>query len=59
MPISLFLFILALETLTNKLRSNQDVRGIKCGEKEYLLTMHKDDMLLSLINLTTFKGITF
>lgn len=40
LPFSPLLFILVLEPLANKLRSNQGIRSFKCEEKEHLLTIY-------------------
>ena len=48
-PLSPYLFIIVLEILLIKIRSNPDIKGIKIGNKEFKLAAFADD-------LTTFLG---
>ena len=43
-PLSGYLFIIALELLSQKIRSDDQIHGIKIGEHEIKLTQYVDDM---------------
>jgi hypothetical protein len=45
-PLSPYLFLLAIEPLAMKIKSEPDIKGIKLGEKEHKLGQYADDMFL-------------
>jgi len=47
-PLSCYLYLLCAEILSNMLRENEKVRGIKVGENEFLLSQFADDTALCL-----------
>ena len=47
-PIASFLFLLLIETLAIELRANKNIKGIKIGQIEYLLSQFADDLNLLL-----------
>ncbi len=50
-----YLFITALETLTNKIRNDKNVKGIKIDKKELKISLLADDITLLLADLNSFK----
>ena len=44
-PISGYLFIIALEYLLDRIRANQNIKGIKIGGIEIKLSTYADDVL--------------
>ena len=42
-PLSLYLFILAVETMASAIRENVEIKGIKLGEEETKLLQYADD----------------
>ena len=47
-PISSYIFLLCVEILALKLKSNPDIKGINIDDTEYLLSQHADDTLVIL-----------
>ena len=47
--LSPLIYILAMETLANVLRSNPEITGVKCGDREKLVSLAADDTLLSIL----------
>jgi hypothetical protein len=56
-PLSAYLFILALETLAHKIRTDKDVKGIKIGNREIKITLLADDATCILQDCDSVKSI--
>ena len=54
-PLSAFLFIIALETLANKIRQNPQIKGIKIDNKEIKISLLADDITLLLSDHTSIE----
>ncbi len=55
MPLSAYLFVLALETLTTKIRSDKNIKGIEVDNKEINFILLADDITLLLHDLDSVK----
>ena len=49
-PLSSYLFVLTVETLSNTIRNNPNIKGLSFGNKEYKLLQYADDTTLILEN---------
>ena len=47
-PLSPYIFILCAEILANLIRQNENIKGIKVGDKEHLISQYADDTSLTL-----------
>lgn len=45
-PLSPLLFAIAIETLAIGIRSNPDIKGVACGDREHKCALYADDLLL-------------
>ncbi len=45
-PLSAYIFIIALETLANKIRNDTNIKGIKIDNKEIKITLLADNITL-------------
>ena len=54
-PISPYLFLIAVEVLAISIRSNENISGIKVGNKEIKISQLADDTTLLLANLASVK----
>ena len=56
-PISAFLFILCAEVLAIAIRQQQDIKGLKIGNKEIKITQYADDTCLYLNGSNSLENI--
>ena len=56
-PISAFLFILCAEVLAIAIRGQQDIKGLKIGNKEIKITQYADDTCLYLNGSNSLENI--
>ena len=56
-PISAFLFILCAEVLAIAIREQQDIKGLKIGNKEIKITQYADDTCLYLNGSNSLENI--
>ncbi len=54
-PLSAYLFILPLETLATKIRSNKNIKGIKVDNKKLNISLLSDDITLLPHDLDSVK----
>ncbi len=54
-PLSVYLFILAIEVLANKIRNDPDIKGIKIDNKELKIRLLADDITLILKDLLSLE----
>ncbi len=54
-PLYAYLFIIALETLANKIRNDTNIKGIKIDNKEIKINLLADDITLILLDQNSVK----
>ncbi len=54
-PLSAYPFIIALETLANKIRNDTNIKGIKMDNKEIKISLLADVIMLILLNPNSVK----
>ncbi len=54
-PMSAYLFIISLEILASKVRSDKDIKAIKIDNKEIKISLLADDITLLLHDLNSLK----
>ncbi len=54
-PLSAYLFIIALETLANKIRNDTNIKGTKIDNKEIKTSLLADDITLILLGQNSVK----
>ena len=54
-PLSPYIFIIVIELLANYIRKNQDIQGIKVGEKEIKISLYADDITVMVKNQASGK----
>ena len=57
-PLSPYLFIIVLEILLIKIRSDPDIKGIKIGNKEFKLAAFADDLTTFLGNKSSLQNLS-
>ncbi len=55
-PLSAYVFITALETLTNKIRNDKNIKGIKINKREIKICLLADDIILIHFDLDSVKN---
>ncbi len=55
-PLSAYLFLVVIETLTNKIRNDKSIEGIIINKTEIKISLLTDDITLLLTNLKSLKN---
>ncbi len=55
-PLSAYLFITALETLANKIRNDENIKGIKIDKRQIKMCLFADDITLILSDIDSVKN---
>ncbi len=55
-PLSAYLFILSIEVLANKIRNNNEIKGIIIDNREIKISLLADDMTLFLQDLKSVEN---